>query len=619
MKKLTIIYFLLFSAQIAYCQSVLMTINKDTIYADDFEKNQKNNLQQLGTRQTLNNFIDFNLLKQYSIKKGILNSQAYLSQFNKESEKLKDSLYYSQEIITPLLKDYYQKLQTERKVQLLLFKEEILPQKKIDKYINSALKQINNEPAKFEETVKKYSSEQQYKSPVYIDIFTLTKPLVDAIYNAPLNQVVTFKTTDNKYYLILVTKERKFLGNVVWDGICINDLSEKGKQEAELIYKGIKNPEDFIEAKNKYSPNAHKKKDFYENIVNDTLYDYIINTKESTVFPPIKTNEGYKIYKYFFRDSFDNYNNSKNKIFAQIKKTNEIKILNDSLIQELRKEPFFKENKENIKKFNQLFPASYEDFQKMEIDNEKDLVIIGKEFRLSNKQLLEQVKQISKAQYPNVALISQYILDDWANKALINYYNLYFTELKRNQGAWKNLENQLLIKLAIKNIIKEAQDDVEGQKEFLEQHSNNLTWKERIQGTLYYCLDAEVEKKVLQMLEKGKSIQYINNYFKGKTDAEKNVLLTINQGKFTPESVKLPPNEKLTKKIYTTDYKTGKLIISIDKIIEGDKMTLKELQTRYMNEYIDYKIDTTLQQLKKEATIHIDSTQEDYLKKKYGL
>lgn len=596
-----------------------MTINKDTIYTDYFEKTQNNNLKQIGVKESIKNFIDFNLLKQYSIQKGINNSTEYLLQLKKESEKFKDSIYYSQEIVEPLLRDYYKKLKTERKVQLLLLKKELLNEKNIDKYINTLLKQINNNIYIFEKEVEKYSTIQKYKKPVYIDVFSLEKPLMDAIYNAPLNHTTIFKAIDGKIYFILVSEERQYLGNVVLDEIYINNSSENGKNDADLIYSKIKNPEDFLEAKNKYSKHTDKEKSFYTDINNDTLYNYVKNVNEPTVFPPIKTNDGFKIYKYIFRDNFEDYNTSKNRIFENLKKSIEVNTLNDHLIQELKQKSFFKEDIYNIKKFQESLPGTYENFQKMELENEKILVLIGNDIKLTDKELLKHLKQTSKEQYPNIVNFSQYILNEWENQAIINYYNSHFYEIDRNKEFYNNLENQLLIKFALKNITKDAQADIEGQQEFLKTHSDRLIWKERIQGTLYYCLNSEVEKKVLQMLNTGKSTQEIGNYFKGKTDSEKNVLLIINQGKYTRESVNLPTEEKLLKKIYTTDYKTGKLIIYINNIIKNDKMTLKELQTMFINEYIDYKIDTVMQQLKNEVVIHIDNLQEDYLIRKYGL
>ncbi|PQL91684.1 hypothetical protein [Apibacter adventoris] len=596
-----------------------MTINKDTIYTDYFEKTQNNNLKQIGVKESIKNFIDFNLLKQYSIQKRINNSTEYLLQLKKESEKFKDSIYYSQEIVEPLLRDYYKKLKTERKVQLLLLKKELLNEKNIDKYINTLLKQINNNIYIFEKEVEKYSTIQKYKKPVYIDVFSLEKPLMDTIYNAPLNHTTIFKAIDGKIYFILVSEERQYLGNVVLDEIYINNSSENGKNEADLIYSKIKNPEDFLEAKNKYSKHTDKENSFYTDINNDTLYNYVKNVHEPTVFPPIKTNDGFKIYKYIFRDNFEDYNTSKNRIFENLKKSIEVNTLNDHLIQELKQKSFFKEDIYNIKKFQESLPGTYENFQKMELENEKILVLIGNDIKFTDKELLKHLKQIPKEQYPNVVNFSQYILNEWENQAIINYYNSHFYEIDRNKEFYNNLENQLLIKFALKNITKDAQADIEGQQEFLKTHSDRLIWKERIQGTLYYCLNSEVEKKVLQMLNTGKSTQEIGNYFKGKTDSEKNVLLVINQGKYTRESVNLPTEEKLLKKIYTTDYKTGKLIIYINNIIKNDKMTLKELQTMFINEYIDYKIDTVMQQLKNEVVIHIDNLQEDYLIRKYGL
>jgi hypothetical protein len=264
-----------------------------------------------------------------------------------------------------------------------------------------------------------------------------------------------------------------------------------------------------------------------------------------------------------------------------------------------------------------LLPPTYEKLQNTEFLNEEILVDIGGFFLLTDQELLKQIKNISKEDYSNIKTFTQEAIYGWEKEALLSYYKTHFYELNRIQDNWINQKDQLLIKFAFSIIANQSQTDTEGQKEFLKTEASRLTWKERIQGTFYYCLNSEVEKEVVQMLKNKKSSEYIKSHFKGKTDSDKNELLIINQGKLTRESVNLPANEKLTKKIYVVDSKNRKLIIDIDKIIENDTMTLEELQTIYINEYIDYKTAQIMNQLKKEAIININQSQEKALEEKY--
>ncbi len=617
--------------KIAFSQSVLMTVNKDTIYTSVFEKNQKNSLEKLGVKQTINNYINFSLLKQYALGYKVNESQDFQIQVAKEGEKLKDSLYYPSDMLEPLLQDYYQKMIKERAVQILFFKESVLPQepKKRGKFIDTVLEKINNKTISFQDAVEQYSSIDLYKDPVYLDVFSVGKFLVDAIYDAPVGKVTKFVSADGFYYLILVSKERKYLGDVSLDEIVIKDASEKGKLKADSIYNEIKKTGDFPTAKKKYSQNLAEmaqRTSLYTDLQNDQLYQYVAEVVKSNnpldisnmLFPPIKTEEGYTIYEYLFRESYDTYSKARKKVYARLKASNEINRLNNELVERLKGKLDYHENTQNINRFLNSFPKAYKDFQGLKVD-EDVLVAIGDSVKITTQDLYSQLKEVPQENYPEMKNITQYMMGNWENKAILDYYKFHFFELNEFKDEWKNLEDQALIKSALLIITLQAQKDVQGQKEFLQKESSKYTWKERIQGTYYYCLNSDVEKEVLQMLKNKKSADYINDYFKGKTDSDKNPFLVVNNGKFTREALNLPLDEKISNnKIYTADQKNRKLVIYVDKVLKDDKMSLEELQTTYINEYIDYKTAEIIEQQKKETKINIDQNQEKILENKYG-
>jgi hypothetical protein len=603
-----------------------MVIGNDTVHTSNFEKNQQKSLELLGVEQAIDSYIDFSLLKQYALKHNVKDSPAYQIELVKQGEKLKDSLYYPTEVLEPLLQDYYQKIMTEKKVQLLTFKGDVLPKNKNQhgKFIDSVIKKINDNTLNFEEAVEHYSSVEYFKKPTYLDPLSPDKNLTDAIYKAPLNKVTQYEFMD-VYYLILVSGERKYLGEVVLDEIFIRDTTEAGKAKAERAYEELRQGKSFSEVKQEYQQNINDRSQgegFYTDIQNDEVYEYVrreinINTSTHEASQPIRLENGYAIYKYFFRENYDLYAYARNKIYTRLKKSAEAESLNNILINELKGYSFFRENTDNISRFINSLPATYGQFQNMEFTDELILVDIGEELQLTDKMVWEQLNKLSKEEYPNSKLFARYAVYDWERVALLDYYKTHFYELDRIKDSWKNLEDQLLIKFAFSIIADQAQRDIEGQEEFLRTEASRLTWKERIQGTFYYCLNSDVEKEVLQMLKNKKSAEYIKNHFRGKTDSDKNELLLINQGKFTRESVNLPPNEKLSKKIYTVESKNRRLVIQIDKIIANDKMSLKELQTTYINEYIDYKSARILEQLKKETVININPAQKKILEERY--
>ena len=156
---------LYFFTCIVFSQSVLMTINNEIIDTDNFENNYRKSLELLGTDKTIDNYIDFNLLKQYALAKNLENSIGFKTELAKGANQLKDSLFYPSDLLEPILQDYYKKIVVEKKFQLLVFKNEYLINKNEtykNKFLKAIIDSIDNDPLRFEKAISKYSIPVSY-------------------------------------------------------------------------------------------------------------------------------------------------------------------------------------------------------------------------------------------------------------------------------------------------------------------------------------------------------------------------------------------------------------------------------------------------------------------------
>jgi peptidyl-prolyl cis-trans isomerase SurA len=619
--KKFIIISLYFLTGTVLSQTALMTINDEIINTNNFEHNYKKSLELLGTDKTIENYIDFNLLKQYSLKNNIENSIGFQTELAKGTKILKDSLFYPSDILQPILQDYYKKVNIEKKFQLLVFKNDFFTNKRKNyknKFIKSVIDYIGNEPLRFEEAVSKYSLISNFKSPSYLNVFSLNKNLVDAIYKAPLNQVTLYVDNYNNTYLILVSNERKYLGEVSLDQIYIPDTSRSGKIEIDKIYNELKSGESFSDIKQKVYQNYNISKK--NNILdNDEVYNYVLNQIKSEpnnldYSQPIKLEDGYIICEYYFRESYETYSVARKKIYNRLLKSAEIEQLNDLLASRLKNNSFYKENINNLNDFISSLPNSYNQFLNLEFSNNETLINIGNTYVLTKTDMLTELKNHLNTEnyYFRNSLIYDYI-HKWEKENILEFYNSHFFELNNAKEKFENLKDELLIKYALNLIAFQAQNDISGQEKFLHDKAAKLTWKERIEGVFYYCMNSEIENKVLEWLKHNKSTEFIKNQFKDKREE-----LIIIEGKMTRESLNLPSNEKLTKGVYVVDSKNRRLIINISAIINNDTMTLDDLQKHYLNEFIDYKTTQIIKLLKKDAAITIDTNQVRRLKDIYN-
>lgn len=612
---------LYFFTCIVFSQSVLMTINNEIIYTNNFENNYRKSLELLGTDKTIDNYIDFNLLKQYALANNIENSIGFQTDLAKGAEQLKNSLFYPSEFLEPILRDYYKKILVEKKFQLLVFKNEFLTNKNEtykSKFINSIIDSIGNDPLRFEKAISKYSMLSDFKKPSYLNIFALNKKVVDAIYSAPLNQVTTFVDENDNIYLILVSNERKYLGEVSLGQIYIPDTSRLGKIEIDKVYKELKQGESFSKIKDEIFKNYNVLNK--NNILsNEEVYTYVVNqiksepNNTSDYSQPIKLEDGYVICEYYFNDNYDSYSIVRNKIYNRLKKSEEIKRLNDLLVLKLKKQPFYKENFIHLSNFISSLPQTYNQFTDFTIPNNETIITIGDSYTLTLNDILVNLKKYlnSENYYERNQLIFDY-LNKWGKDNILVFYTTHFFEFNTAKKNYENIKDQLLIKYALNLIAYEAQNDKIGQKKFLHDQAARLTWKERIEGTFYYCLNSDIETKVLNWLKNKKSINFIKNQFEDKREE-----LIIEEGRKTRESLNLPVNKKLTKGLYVVDSKNRRLIINIKKIIKNDKMSLDDLQKYYLNEFIDYKTSQTIKLLKEKAVVTMDSNQVKRLKDIY--
>ena len=612
---------LYFFTCIVFSQSVLMTINNEIIDIDNFENNYRKSLELLGTDKTIDNYIDFNLLKQYALAKNLENSIGFKTELAKGANQLKDSLFYPSDLLEPILQDYYKKIVVEKKFQLLVFKNEYLTNKNEtykNKFLKSIIDSIDNDPLRFEKAISKYSILTDFKKPSYLNIFALNKNVVDAIYNAPLNQITTYVDENDNIYLILVSNERKYLGEVSLGQIYIPDTSRLGKIKIDKVYKELKQGESFSKIKDKVFKNYNVLNK--NNILsNEEVYTYVVNQikSEPNNIPdyshPINLEGGYVICEYFFNDNYDSYSIARKKIYNRLKKSEEINRLNDLLVLRLKKQPFYKENFIHLSNFISSLPQSYNQFNDFTIPNNETIITIGDSYTLTLNDILVNLKKYlnSENYFERNHLIYDY-LNKWEKEYILEFYTAHFFEFNTTKEDYENLKNQLLIKYALNLIAYEAQNDKIGQKKFLHNEAARLTWKERIEGTFYYCLNSDIETKVLNWLKNKKSVNFIKNQFEDKREE-----LIIEEGKKTRESLNLPVNKKLTKGLYIVDSKNRRLIINIKKIIKNDKMSLDDLQKYYLNEYIDYKTSQTIKLLKEKAIVTMDSNQVKRLKDIY--
>jgi peptidyl-prolyl cis-trans isomerase SurA len=155
----------------------------------------------------------------------------------------------------------------------------------------------------------------------------------------------------------------------------------------------------------------------------------------------------------------------------------------------------------------------------------------------------------------------------------------------------------LLFDLTDKKVWSKAVKDTVGLKVYYEANKNNYMWEERLDATIYTCKDAEIAKKVREMLAKqGKSGKPSDEDIKAELNKDSQLNLKVEAGKFIKgendvlENVKwepgLSPDIAYNGQIAVVTVR-GKVAPSPKTLNEAKGLVTADYQTYLEKEWID--------------------------------
>ena len=197
---------------------------------------------------------------------------------------------------------------------------------------------------------------------------------------------------------------------------------------------------------------------------------------------------------------------------------------------------------------------------------------------------------------------TDYILKNQKNNN--NFDNLYLeffdksifvyeeSQLENKYPEFKVLLNEyregiLLFDLTNKNVWKKAVDDSLGLAEFFANNLDNYTWEERIDATVYKCIDLKTAKKVKNLIYKLNRGNIDNEKILKKINEESALSLEISSKNYVKGENKFIDSIEWKKGI-SKDIKTEKgeyIIINVKNILPSGQMQLSEVKGKVISDY----------------------------------
>lgn len=610
---------LLFINYVFVFSQEFLKINSEKFTIEEFENANKLGLKEIPAEKLLNDFISFELLKQFAFEQNLEKLNAYEIQYNNEIFKLKDSLFYPKEFLTNLIKRQINRSSYERKAQFIVLNNTFETKEKNKNQLEEIRNQIINGKIDFESASKKYSNYTQNSK--YYATFELETYLEDLIFETKIGEISPVYQNDKFSVMVKVFSERPALGELLISQLMINgkeNLSKIQTVKQEIDSKQIT----FEDAVKKYSTDENSKKHNgmlapVTNAVRSDLYEVFSKLQPNQVSEPVEYEGNWYIYKLdgnlkFNKDTKEN----RQKVKQLLENTSFVEVLQKQAVEHVKKHTNYKLNEVGRKNLVQSILDENQN-KTNEIANQDFFTI--DEYKITFKNVSDSLTKLSTTvnSKNELAYLSDKILDLELNKELMVYYSNYFDKMPHLENYVKKIRKKLAIEYLYDDYFDQQARDENKQKEFYNKNSRNFVFPDLAETIIYDCANEETAKEIEKLLLKKESTDNIKSLFVGKTTKDGNLLLFIKKGKFSENSEHFPHQTKFKVGIQKLPHNNRVALVQIIQIVKKRQKLFVDSIEEIISQLKSKLIEEKKQELLKNAKIEINQKQLEELKLKY--
>ena len=524
MKKSILIIISIFFNTNIFSQETLITINDEKISINEFENIfYKNNEDIEITKEYLDEYIDLFINFKLKVKESKELGYDTLSSFIKELDG------YKKQLSKPYLRDNnfnenlfneaLERIQFDINASHILIKIENNDAKSALNEALSIRNQIISKEISFSDAAVKYSDDEYVLDSKgnlgYFTAFMMLYDFESVAYNSSIGEVSVPVKTQYGYHLILVNDKRKAVGErkvahimfKTGKGANTKKINESYKKASET-YDLLTNGDKFVEVAERFS------EDRSTAVKGGVLPSFgvgkMVREFEEATFSlklpgdfskPFQTPYGWHIVMLLEDNPVKLDDDLFLSVKQKIEKDSRSKLSNEFMITKLKDLYNIKIYKEN---FNFLRKIAVKEVSKSAWDNE--LLIDGdkKIFKIESKSysLKELSDFIINNQKKNNDFDQLYI--EFLNLSLLSYEE---SQLENKYPEFKNLlkeykEGILLFDITNNNVWKKAVEDSAGLSNYFNENLSDYKWNERLDVSIFTCLNYNVSYKVRNQLYK---------------------------------------------------------------------------------------------------------------------
>ena len=611
----------------------MLKIDNKAISKEEFLRLYNKNKTNISTGEVtsvsdyLTLFINFQLKVAEAEKLGFDTLSSFVTELNGYRDQLARPYLIDSETNDKIIKEAYERMQLEVRASHILIEipKDATPEDTLaayEKAIAIRNRILFGEP--YENVAKGASEDKSVKYNSgdlgYFTVFQMVYPFEDAVYQMNVGDISMPVRTQFGYHIIKKTDSRESKGEVKVAHIMLLtpagiDPVEAQKKKAKIneIYHRLKQGEDFAVLAKEFSEDRGSARNGGElpwfgsgKMVPEFENAAFGLTFNGEVSLPVKTSFGWHILKRIDRKEIGNFADMEAEIKYKVGKDQRIEVARLALINKLKSANGFKLKEGNI-------PFYYDTIEKKLFVSQKYLNPAYKQndtlFTYQNQVILEKdfTDYLNKTTKgielnPHIyklvfnQMVENKILDTENKNLELKYPDFKYTMKEYHDGI-------LYFEITDKLVWSKALNDSIGLFNYYNDHKEDYLWDEKFDGSVYYCANQKVYKKVSKI---------INSKSFGKKITNENLLEKINvendeQLKIVTNVFSQGENEDVDFNIWHLNKtNSNKLVIVKGKLIQKEQKTFEECKGQVISDYQNFIEKQWTEELQKNYTVTIN-------------
>ncbi|MFM1898736.1 MAG: hypothetical protein RL577_976 [Bacteroidota bacterium] len=492
-------------------------------------------------------YIRFKMKIQDAVEAGQNENSAYLQELAMYREQLARNYLYDREVTADLIEEAYDRMRSEVRVSHILIacprganaQTEAQAKGRIEE-IYQQLKR-NNSAENFASLAETNSDDPGTKSAGgdlgWMTAMQVVYEFENFAYNTPEGDISPVFRTDFGYHILRVTAKRPNRGDIKVRHILIR-VTAPGEEYDDAALKKIEEIRAQISSgQASFEEMARNYSEDYNSRYNGGVMDYVntpqyigdpdrqkwvdqafLLTEPGQISPVFRTNYGYHLVQLMDIKPMASFDQMRSYLKQQVQQNARSKVSIDALVNKVKKENNFTENKAAYLAFLSVLDSSFlqgafqvDALPKSYNKDGKRFNLLDMElFRLGNDDytvedfaLYLQTNRHAMNMDLSAAYETEY--QAWVSQACVENQNNHLDERSAEfRDIYQEYREGILMFNRMQELVwDKANNDSMGLAKFFNENRNDYRWNDRYHVDIYYCSDAKMMKTVAKQVKKG--------------------------------------------------------------------------------------------------------------------